>query len=302
MKYLFSVVFIISCLLSLEGQELSCQVTINANNKVPLTSVQEDVIKQLRTTVYDFMNTTAWTKDKFSVEERINCQIQLQITGITTEGSFNCMLQVQSSRPGFNSSYNSLLFNFQDDKVSFNFARNALLVYAPNQYRDNLTSVLAFYAYYIIALDYDSFSLKGGTPYFQEAQNIVLTAQSSGSTGWATNEPGNKNNRYWLVDNALHQLFEPLRDCFYDYHRKGIDALYKDKAVARASIYEAMNKLIKVVATRPGYINLVTFVQAKSTEIKNLYSDADVSEKNRIVSLLKRLDPANASKYDAILN
>ena len=302
MKYLFSVVFILSGLLSLKGQELSCQVTINANNRVPLTSVQEDVIKQLRTTVYDFMNTTAWTKDKFSVEERINCQIQLQITGITTEGAFDCMLQVQSSRPGFNSSYNSLLFNFQDDKVSFNFARNALLVYAPNQYRDNLTSVLAFYAYYIIALDYDSFSSKGGTPYFQEAQNIVLTAQSSGFPGWATNEAGNKNNRYWLVDNALHQLFEPLRDCFYDYHRKGIDELYKDKAVARANIYDAMNKLIKVVATRPGYINLVTFVQAKSTEIKNLYSDADVAEKNRIVSLLKRLDPANASKYDAILN
>lgn len=302
MKYLFLTVFLLLNVFLSNSQELNCQVTIIANNRVPLTSVQEDVIKQMKNTVYDFMNTTKWTKDKFNVEERINCQLQLQITGITADGTFECMLQVQSSRPGFNSSYNSLLFNFQDDKVSFNFSRNALLVYAPNQFRDNLTSILAFYAYYIIALDYDSFSLKGGTPYFQEAQNIVLTAQSSGFSGWGTNESGNKNNRYWLVDNALHQLFEPLRECFYDYHRKGIDGLYKDKVAARASIYDAMNKLIKVVATRPGYVNLVTFVQAKSTELKNLYSDADVAEKNKIVSLLKRLDPANSSKYDAILN
>lgn len=302
MKQVLTLIIFIAFIFSPgKSQELNCQVSVITNNKLEITSVEVDILKQLENTIYEFMNNTKWTKDKFQVEERINCQLQLQITSIPSPGIYEGMMQVQSSRPGYNSSYNTLLFNFQDDKVTFEYARNALLVYAPNQYRDNLTSILAFYANYILALDYDSFSLKGGTEYFTTAQNIVINAQSSGFSGWNSNEQGNKNNRYWLVDNALHQLFEPLRDCFYDYHRKGIDKLYEDKAAARISIYEALNKLIKVVATRPGYINLLTFVQAKAPELKNLYADADMPEKTRIVALLKRLDPANASKYDAIM-
>ncbi len=296
------VIFISSFFLTANGQELNCQVSVITNNKLEITSVEVEILKQLESTIYEFMNNTKWTKDKYEVEERINCQLQLQITKIPAPGVYEGMMQVQSSRPGFNSSYNTLLFNFQDDKVTFNYTRNALLSYSPNQYRDNLTSVLAFYANYILALDYDSFSLKGGTEYFTTAQNIVINAQSSGFPGWNSNEPGNKNNRYWLVDNALHQLFEPLRECFYDYHRKGVDKLYEDKANARIAMYEALNKLVKVVATRPGYINLLTFVQAKAPELKNLFADADTPEKTRIVTLLKRLDPANSSKYDAIMN
>lgn len=296
------VVFITALFQSVMGQELNCQVSVIVNNKLEITSVETEILKQLETTIYEFMNNTKWTKDKFQVEERINCQLQLQINNIPNPGVYEGMMQIQSSRPAFNSSYNTLLFNFQDDKISFEYARNALLVYAPGQYRDNLTSILAFYANYILALDYDSFSLKGGTDYFTTAQNIVINAQSNGFPGWNSNEQGNKNNRYWLVDNALHQLFEPLRECFYDYHRKGVDKLYDDKGAARIAIYEALNKLIKVVATRPGYINLLTFVQAKAPELKNLYADADMPEKTRLVALLKRLDPANSSKYDAILN
>lgn len=283
------------------GQELNCQVSVITSNQMVITSVEQEVLKQLENTIYEIMNNTKWTKDNFEVEERINCQLQLQVTSIPQPGTYEGMLQVQSSRPAFNSTYNTLVFNFQDDKISFNYSRNALLVYAPNQYRDNLTSILAFYAYYILAMDFDSFSEKGGTQYFTEAQNVVMNAQSSGASGWNSNESGNKNNRYWLVDNALHQLFEPLRECNYAYHRKGIDKLYDDKAGARAAMYEALNKLVKVVATRPGYINLVSFVQAKQPELKNLYADAEVTEKNKIVALLKRLDPANASRYDEIL-
>ena len=283
------------------AQELNCQVSIITNNKLPVTTFDQENLKQLESVIYEFMNNTKWTKDHFEVEERINCQLQLQINEMPASGTYSGMLQVQSSRPAFNSAYNTLLFNFQDDKLSFSFSRNAILVYAPNQFRDNLTSILAFYAYYIIALDYDSFSPKGGSQYFTEAQNIVMNAQSSGFPGWASGETGLKNNRYWLVDNALHQLFEPLRDCFYTYHRNGVDQLYEDKVKARNTIYESLNTLIKVVATRPGYINLVTFCQSKTEELKGIYAEADTAEKTKIVTLLKRLDPANASKYDAIM-
>jgi len=298
--------FVISLLIFLyagiaSAQELNCQVSIITDARLEVTSVEKEIFDQLKQTIYDMMNTTQWTKDKFKVEERINCNIQLQINSIPSPGTYEGSIQVQSTRPGYNSSYNTTLFNFQDDDIQFAYSRNSILIYAPNQYRDNLTSILAFYAYFIIGMDYDSFSLKGGTPYFNEAQQIVSNAQSSGAKGWKSNETG-KRNRFYLVDNVLHQLFEPLRLCNYNYHRKGIDALYDDKLKARQAIYSALSELNKVVATRPNSINLLNFVQAKLVELKNLYADAEIKDKTEVVNLLKRLDPTNASKYQDILN
>jgi hypothetical protein len=285
---------------SLFAQELNCQVSIIKDAKLEVNSREQEELERLEQVVYEFMNNTQWTKDKFTVEERINCNIQIQIREIPSTNVYSGSIQVQSSRPAFNSSYNTTLLNFQDEDVTFGFSSNSVLVYAPNQYRDNLTSILAFYAYFIIGMDYDSFSSKGGTKYFNEAQQIVTNAQTSGYQGWKSNERG-KKNRYWLVDNILHELFSPLRVCNYEYHRKGIDKLYDDKAAGRKAIYDAMNKLIKVVSTRPNSLNLLNFVQAKSNELKNLYEDAETKEKNEIVNLLKRIDPANSSKYQEIL-
>ncbi|TNE70693.1 MAG: DUF4835 family protein [Bacteroidetes bacterium] len=286
--------------LTLSAQELNCQVSIITDAKLEVTSVEQEVFQQLEQTIYEMMNNTQWTKDKFTVEERINCNIQLQIREIPSPGTYSGSMQIQVSRPVFNSSYNTTLFNFQDDDITFNFSRNSVLVYAPNQFRDNLTSILAFYAYFILGMDYDSFSMKGGTKYFNEAQQIVTNAQASGFAGWKSNER-NRANRYWLVDNILHELFSPLRECIYDYHRKGLDVMYDDPIVARNEVYNALNKLTKVVSSRPNSLNLLNFVQAKSNELKSMYADAEVSDKNNIVNLLKRLDPANSSKYQEIL-
>ncbi len=301
MKLLVASLFVVLSVLTLKAQELNCQVSIITDARLEVTSVEKEIFDQLKQTIYDMMNTTQWTKDKFKVEERINCNIQIQINSIPSPGTYSGSMQVQSSRPSFNSSYNTTVFNFQDDDITFSYSRNSVLIYAPNQFRDNLTSVLAFYAYFIIGMDYDSFSLKGGTPYFNEAQSIVSNAQSSGAAGWKSNEAG-KRNRFYLVDNVLHQLFEPLRECNYEYHRNGIDKLYDDKVAGRKAIFDALTKLNKVVATRPNSINLLNFVQAKQVELKNLYADAEVKDKNEIVNLLKRLDPANATKYQEILN
>ncbi len=295
--------FVVLCFFPLwiASQELNCQVSVVTDARLEVTSVEKEIFDQLKQTIYDMMNTTQWTKDKFKVEERINCNIQIQINSIPSVGTYSGSMQVQSSRPAFNSSYNTTVFNFQDDDIQFAYSRNSVLVYAPNQYRDNLTSILAFYAYFIIGMDYDSFSLKGGTPYFTEAQQIVSNAQSSNAAGWKSNESG-KRNRFYLVDNVLHQLFEPLRECNFEYHRKGVDKLYEDKVAARKAMYDALNKLSKVVATRPNSVNLLNFVQAKLVEIKNLYADAEVKDKNDVVTLLKKIDPANSSKYQEILN
>jgi len=283
------------------SQELNCQVTIINDSRMEITTVETEIFAQLKQTIYELMNNTKWTKDKFKVEERINCQIQLQINSIPTPGTYEGSLQIQSSRPVFNGSYNTTLFNFQDDDIAFTYARNSVLIYAPNQFRDNLTSVLAFYAYYIIGMDYDSFSLKGGTPYFTEAQQIVSNAQAAGGKGWKSNEQG-KRNRYWLADNIQQQLFEPLRECMYEYHRKGMDLLFENKETGRKNISAALNKLSKVSATRPNSVNVLNFAQAKLRELKELYKDATPAEKTEVVTVLKRIDPANSSKYEEILN
>ena len=284
-----------------QAQELNCQVTLITDAKLEVTTVDKEVLEQLKQVINDFMNNTQWTKDKFKAEERINCNIQLQISKIPSQGVYEGAMQIQSSRTAFNSSYNTTVFNFQDENISFAYSRNSIISYAPNQYRDNLTSVLAFYAYFIIGMDYDSFGLKGGTTYFNEAQQIVSLAQSSGASGWKSNEQG-KRNRYWLVDNVLHQLFEPLRECNYEYHRKGLDKLYENKDSARKAMFDGLNKLTKVITTRPNSTNVLNFVQAKLIELKNLYADAEAKDKNEIVNLLKKIDPANSSKYMEILN
>lgn len=299
MKSISVVVFIFLFVVGGRSQELNCQVNIITDARMELTSVEKEVIDQLKQTIYDLMNTTQWTKEKFKVEERINCNLQIQINSIPTPGTFSGAMQVQSTRPAFNSSYNTTVLNFNDQNVEFSFARNTVLVYAPNQFRDNLTSMLAFYAYFIIGMDFETFSPNGGTPYFSEAQQIVSNAQAAPFAGWKSNEAG-KRNRFYLVDNVLQAMFEPLRQCFYEYHRNGVDKLYENKETARKTIYASLLKLDKVIAVRPNALNIVTFIQGKTNELKGLYDDAPVEEKDKIVNLLMKLDPTNSTKYQDI--
>jgi hypothetical protein len=269
--------------------------------KVEVSSTEKEIIKQMEQSIFDLMNNTQWTKDKFKTEERIKCNIQIQIREIPSTGTYRGNIQVQSTRPSFNSSYNTLLLNFEDENFAVSFSRNAVLVYAQNQYRDNLTSILAFYAYFMIGLDYDSFSLKGGTPYFIEAQSVVTNAQVGGAPGWKSSESG-KRNRFYLVDNILQPVFDPMRECFYMYHRKGIDKLYEDKAAGKKAIYDALNKLTPLAATRPNAVNLLSFLFCKIPEFKNVFSDSELKEKQDLVTLLKRLDSANSARYQEILD
>ncbi len=283
------------------AQELNCQVDVLVDNKVEVNSTEKEIIDQMKQVVSDFMNNTTWTKDQFNIEERINCILRIQIKSIPSSGNYSGSISIQSSRPAFNSNYNSVLFNFQDEDVQISFARNTILQYAQNQFKDNLTSILAFYAYYIIALDYDSFSPKGGTTYFKEAQQIVTNAQSAGFSGWKSSQSG-KRNRYWLVDNMLHQIFEPLRDCIYEYHRKGVDQLYDNNEKAQQSMQIALQKLDVISRQRPNNINVQNFLYSKFTELKNVFSESSAEDKTKLVNLLKKLDSGNSSKYSEILN
>lgn len=301
MKLYYFLIFLILPIITSYGQELNCQVSVLTDAKVEVNSTEQEIIKQMKQSVYDFMNDTKWTQDEFKMEERINCNIQIQIKTIPSSGNYTGFIQVQFSRPAFNSNYNSVLFNFQDDNVAFSFSRNAILLYNENQFKDNLTSILSFYAYFILGMDYDSFSLKGGTPHFTKAQQIVTNAQVSGAGGWKANETG-KRNRYWLVENIIQPAFEPVRECNYIFHRKGIDMLYENKVAAKKAMLEALNKLTPVIQRNPNNLNTLNFLYSKIQEFKNVLSDSETKEKTDFVNLLKKLDSGNSSLYQEIFN
>ncbi|UKN01273.1 DUF4835 family protein [Paracrocinitomix mangrovi] len=282
------------------AQELNCEVSVINTPSLQVGPVEKEVFTELQGAIYDFMNNTRWTNDVFEIEERINMSILITITDIPSTTTYEGKIQVQSTRPVYNTAYNTNLFNFVDNNFKIDYARNTALLFSIDQHRSNLTSILAFYAYMVLAYDYDSFSPEGGTPYFTKAQIIANNAKNSGDPGWLPS--GKKNNRYWMVDNALQSVFKPLRTTYYNYHRKGFDVMYNNLAGGRAEVLTCMESLIPIQRSRPGSLNLQMFLTAKSQELIDLFSQAEISEKNKAVSALKRLDPANSSKYQEILN
>lgn len=282
------------------SQELNCEVNIQANPSLDITTTEKEILSELQQAITDLMNNTVWTKDRFEVEERINCVFQLSITEVGGGGNYKANLQVQATRPVFNSTYNTTLINFLDEDVSFNYRRGTKVLFSENQFTDNLTSILGFYAFYILGIDGDSFAQNGGDPYFTKAQNIVQLAQSTMGSGWKANSRGQRN-RYWLIENRLQELFSPLRACTYEYHRLGLDQMYDNPVKAREAIYAALQKLNEVNRARPGSVNVTNFLYAKRTEIGNVFADAETQQKTNLLNLLRRLDPSNASKYQEIL-
>ena len=299
MKYLIVIGFVLFGWNSF-NQELNCEVSVISSPALQVGAVDKEIFTELEGSIYDFMNNTRWTKDVYEIEERINLSILITITEIPSTSTYSGKIQIQSTRPVFNSAYNTVLFNFADNNFSVSYARNTALLFSIDQHRDNLTSILAFYAYMVIAYDYDSFSEEGGTQYFTKAQIIANNAKNSGDPGWSA--AGKKNNRYWLVDNALQSVFKPIRLTYYNYHRLGFDVMYNDIVAARKVILATMETLTSVQRSRPGSLNLQIFLTSKSAELIDLFSQAEIKEKNKIVSILKRLDPANSSKYQEILN
>ncbi len=302
MNKLLLICFLIVSSWSVKSQELNCQVSIIPSPSLTIGPVEKEIFPELENAIFDFMNNTKWSNDVFEIEERINCNILITINEIPTTTTYRGSIQVQSSRPVYNSSYNTALLNHKDDDFNINYLRNSAVLPLSNfQFRDNLSAILSYYAYMILGYDYDSFSPKGGDQYFKNAQQIANYARNSGDDGWSSNA-GNRRNRFWLVDNVLQPVFSPLRDVFYEYHRNGFDQLYSDKAMGRKKVLEALQKLDKIQRARPGSLNLNVFLLTKSAELVNLFSQSENAEKNAAVSILKKLDPSNSSVYQGILN
>lgn len=275
------------------AQELNCTVTVIAPQ---ISNVDASRFEALEDGIREFMNGRRWTEDNFDYDERIECTLQLTVSEAVGSTVFKGSMQVQSSRPVFNSDYNTAVLLVNDGDIQFEWLDNSNILFNPGQHRDNLSSLLAYYAYMILGMDYDTFSLEGGTPYFLQAQAIVANAQNAGERGWKASQ--GKQNRYWLIENHLSQTFRPVRTCLYNYHRKGLDVLFDDVEGARLTMAEALIDMRSTNRIRPGSYNIQVFFLAKSDEIINVFGPAPDAEKARLIPILKQLDPGNIQAYD----
>jgi len=265
------------------------------------TGTNKSVFQDMQKTIYEFMNNTKWTNNVFGVEERIECNILINISKQISVDQFEGYMQITSNRPVYNTNINTIMINYRDNDIKFSYAEFQPLLFNENSSNTNLVSLLAYYAYLIIGFDYDSFSLNGGDPYFAKASKIVDNMQNATEKGWKSFE--SQKNRYWIIHNILDDAYSPLREFEYKYHRLGLDVMSKKLTEGRAEIAEDLKLLQKVYRKKPDpfmpYYKIV--IESKSDEFANIFSGSFAEEKARAVNILKEIDPANSSKYQKIM-
>lgn len=280
------------------GQELNVTVKVNSQ-KAQL--VEQRVFTTLEQTISEYMNSRRWTNDVFELNERINCNIILTLQEELSPTSFKFDMAVQSSRPIYNSSEETAVFNNLDRAVVFEYQEFQPLIYSRNAFNDNLSSILAFYAHIMIGLDYDSFSPLGGEEYFQMALEIVNTVPegvANAVKGWRSTE--SNRNRYWLIENLLSPRVRAYRQAMYEYHRQGLDLMADNPAAGRAIISAALQELQKVSQAYPNTMILQLFALAKSQEIVEIFKQSNPNEQSSVIQTMSLIDPANATRYRAI--
>ncbi len=279
------------------AHELNCQVQVVAP-KLQNNSANTEIFNNLEVEVLNFMNNTKWTQEVITADEQIDCSILITLDNEVSSGNYEGSIQVQCARPVYNSSYLSPVFTFKDTDFQITYQRNTALIFTPDRFTSNLTSILAFYAYLILGYDYDTFSLEGGTKYFQKAQQIVTNAGNSPFNGWKTDS--DRRNRFHIIDNILQSVFKPLRKCSYNYHLKGFDLLYDKQDEGLNVIISALQEIRKVHRIRANTINQQLFFTAKMDELMNLFSEANQSQKSRFLAIVKEINAVNLSTYNKI--
>jgi len=289
------------CILFLLLAGIASAQDLNATIQVLSPKVQSTnkrILTTLETAMKDFLNGRKWSQDNILPAERIECTFILNVTNWDGNSAFTGELQVQSVRPVYNSTYTSTLLNTLDKDIEFQYTEGQTMDFADQNFQSNLTSILAFYAYIIVGMDYDTFSKYGGTPYFAAAQTVVTNAQGSNAKGWKAFD--GTTNRYWLSENLNNKLYQPLRSFMYDYHRNGLDLMSDNAGKGRKAIFDLMPSLAQVDRTRVGGMYPLVFFTAKRDEFVSVFTNADQQQKVQIVNLLSQIDPSNGLKYQAL--
>ena len=279
---------------ALQAQELNCQVEVNSDQ---VQGTNKSVFTTLQEALNDYMNTTQFTNAQFSPNEKIECKLFFTIKKYE-DGVMSGDLQVQSTRPVYNSSYTTTMLNFKDTKIEFAYTENDPLIFSEMNMESNLTAILNFYAYLIIALDFDSFSPRGGQPYFDRLATIVQQAQSSGETGWKAFE--DTKNRSAVLSAFTDPGTSAIRDLYYQYHRKGLDEMATSPDRGRAAITESLNAIKRMYDVAPMSVGLSIFKDSKLDELVNVYSKAPTDERTKVYDMLQPIYPTENSRLEKI--
>lgn len=289
--FLFSLLFIHAIV----AQELNCTVTVNADQ---VNQTNRQIFRTLERALNDFVNKSQWTKRIYNENERVNARMFITVTDYASD-RFSANIQIQSSRPVFNTSYESPIFNYKDNQFNFQYIEFQPLVYNPNVFDSNLVGVISYYVYIILGLDADTFALEGGTEFYKEAQQIVTNAQGSNYSGWSQSASDNRT-RFVLVDNLLSNTFREYRIAMYNYHRKGLDILGDNNSTGKQVIAGSMRLFETMIQRRPNAFLIQTFFDAKAEEIQNIFSDGPKVDIVALKETLNKVAPFYSTTWDEI--
>ena len=299
-NYLLLIVLSIAFMPAVRAQELQANVSVVAS-RLPST-VDHKIFQTLQASLYNFINGRKWSNESFQNNEKIVCNFLINVSSAGDNNTFQATLTVQAGRPIYNSSYQSPLINFQDANYSFRYVEYQPLDFNENRvqgsepFTANLTAEIAYYVYMILGLDFDSFSLRGGDPYFQKALNIVNNAPDSRDiTGWKAFD--GIRNRYWLVENLTNSKYTLVHDAYYSYYRTGLDQLYDKESDGRTAVLNALNMLNTVNTDNPNTMIMQFFFQSRANEVSKIFLKSPPDEKARALDLLTKLDISNINKY-----
>jgi len=277
------------------SQEFLCNIQVNSQQ---VEGTDKRVFESMQTALAEFVNNRRWTNYDFKPAERIECNMVINISERTSADHFKATLNVVASRPIYKTAYNSPLLNYVDKKFEFDYVEYQPMEFQENTYTSNLTSVMAYYLYMILGLDFDTFSQNGGTPFYEKAENIVNAAQNSAESGWRGSE--DQRNRYWFVENYMNNSYSDLRTFLYQYHRQGLDLMADNVDQGRSNISKSLNLLKSVYDNRPGLFALQLIIDAKRDEIVNIFKQGNPREQTDAQNIMKEIDPANSSVYSKI--
>lgn len=292
----FIAIFIFTTItLATYGQELRCTVTVNSDQ---VSQTNQQIFKTLERSLNDLINKNKWTNRTYKENERVNAQMFITISSYESN-RFSGTLQIQSSRPVYNTSYETPIFNYKDNELDFEYIEFQPLVFNENVYESNLVSVVAYYAYIMLGMDADTFSLEGGNDDYRIAQKIVTQAQGNNASGWNQSLDG-KRSRFELVDNLLSNTYREYRVAMYNYHRKGMDVLGDNNSTGKQVIAGTMKLFETMIKRRPNAFLVQTFFDAKSDEIQNIFSDGPKMDVVDLKETLNRIAPLFASTWNEI--
>ena len=281
--------------LGIQAQELEAKVVVN-HSKIQGTNTS--VFTTLQDAMTEFLNTRKWSNLQYTARERIACSFNLIVNEYSDDGRFGCSLMVQANRPVYNASYNTTVLNFNDNAVDFNYIEHDKLEFSDDIIDNNLTAVLAYYAYLIIGLDMDTFAPKGGTDILHKAENVVNNAQMIGEDGWKAF--GDSKNRHAIVNDYMNGAMEPYRQLLYDYHRKGLDEMAQNAERGRSNITTSLTLLEKTKQDKPMSILPQLFTEIKKDELQGIYSKGTTKEKEEVCRILTLVNPSFTEEWEKI--